>query len=298
MDIFRGESIVSFFDRFKSDEDCLAYLAARKASQGYACVKCGHTKHTVRRKNLARDWNKCHHLESPTAGTLFHKVKFGLRKAFGMVFEMSATTKSISANQMSKRYEVRYVTAWLFMQKVRKAMKSSGKDPMDGDVIVDEFVFGGREDLKQGRSTDSKKKKIVAAVQKDGSGIKRFYFKPIEDYSCASLRVIFDAHISNNAQVMTDKWTGYKPLKKEYNISQQKSDKGRTFFEMNTIVHQLKAWMRSSFSNIHKHHIQGYLDEFSYRINRSIHKQTIFDNLISRMVKHKNLTYNDIIISN
>ncbi|HLT33059.1 MAG TPA: IS1595 family transposase, partial [Aquaticitalea sp.] len=40
------------------------------------------------------------------------------------------------------------------------------------------------------------------------------------------------------------------------------------------------------------------LDEFSYRINRSIHKQTIFDNLISRMVKHKKLTYNDIIISN
>jgi hypothetical protein len=26
--------------------------------------------------------------------------------------------------------------------------------------VVDEFVFGGRENLKQGRSTDSKKKKI------------------------------------------------------------------------------------------------------------------------------------------
>src|SRR5690625_3170515 len=215
-----------------------------------------------------------------------------------MVLVMSGAPQSVSANGMSKRYESRYVTAWLFMREAGKARRSSGSDPMDGDVLVDEAVCGGREDLKQGRSTDSKKKNIVAAVQKDGSGIKRGYFKPIEDYSCASLRVIFDAHISNNAQVMTDKWAGYKPLKKEYNISQQKSDKGRTFFEMNTIVHQLKAWMRSSFSNIHKHHIQGYLDEFSYRINRSIHKQTIFDNLISRMVKHKNLTYNDIIISN
>src|SRR5690625_6431534 len=138
--------------------------------------------------NISCDYNKCNYLECHTAGSFFHKVKFGLRKAFGMVFEMSATTKSISANQMSKRYEVRYVTAWLFMQKVRKAMKSSGKDPMDGDVIVDEFVFGGREDLKQGRSTDSKKKKSVAAVQKDGAGLRRVYMKPIEDYSRASMR--------------------------------------------------------------------------------------------------------------
>lgn len=298
MDIFKGESVINFFDRFKTDEDCLVYLSEKKALKGYCCVKCGHVKYTVRKKNLARDCNRCHHLESPTAGTLFHKVKFGLRKAFGIVFDMTATTKSISANQMSKRYEVRYVTAWLFMQKVRHAMKSSENHPMDGDIIVDEFVFGGKEDLKQGRSTDSRKKKIVVAVQKDETGIKRVYFKVIENYSADSLRVIFDAHISKDACVSTDKWTGYKPLMEDYNITQTKSDKGNTFFEMNTIVHQVKAWLRSTFSNVDKYHIQAYLDEFSYRINRSINKQTIFDKLIVRMTKYKILTYRDIIISN
>ena len=140
MEIFKGESIITFFDRFKTDMDCLEYLAEKKLSLGFICEKCKHNKCTIRKKNLARDCNKCHHIESPTAGTLFHKVKFGLRKSFGFVFEMSATTKSISANQMSKRYEVRYITAWLFMQKVRDAMKSSESKPMKGDVIVDEFV--------------------------------------------------------------------------------------------------------------------------------------------------------------
>ena len=297
MEIFKGESIITFFDRFKTDFDCLEYLATKKWELGFTCKKCGHTKCTIRKKNLARDCNKCHHIESPTAGTLFNKVKFGLRKAFGIVFEMSATIRSMSANQMSKRYEIRYVTAWSFMQKVRSAMKSSEKYPMYGDVIVDEFVFGGKEDLKQGRSTDSKKKKIVAAVEKDEKGIKRVYFKVIQDYSCLSLRTIFDAHISKEANVNTDKWTGYKPLQKEYNITQTKSDKGNTFFEMNTIVHQVKAWLRSTFSGMHEQHIQGYLDEFSYRINRSIHKQTIFDNLISRMLESKSLFYKDIVVS-
>jgi hypothetical protein len=166
MDVFRGQSVIRFHDTFKTDYECLEYLAAKKWDKGYVCKKCGHTKCTIRKKNLARDCNSCHHIESPTAGGLFHKVKFGLKKAFCIVFEMSATTKSMSASQMSKRFEIRYTTAWLFMQKVRNAMKSSETIAMEGDVVVDEFVFGGRENLKQGRSTDSKKKKIVVAIEK------------------------------------------------------------------------------------------------------------------------------------
>jgi len=298
MEQFTGQNIITFLDTFKTDMDCLRYLGEIKWKNGFSCKKCGCDRHTIRKKNFARDCNACHHIESPTAGTLFHKVKFGLRKAFTIVFEMSATTKSISANQMSKRIEVRYITAWLFMQKVRSAMKSSGNHPITGTVIVDEFVFGGREDLKQGRSTNSKKKKVVAAVEKDDEGgIKRVYFKIIPDYSCESLTTIFDAHISKKAKVETDLWTGYNPLKKEYDITQTKSDKGNTFFEMNTIVHQVKAWLRSNFSWMDKEHIQKYLDEYSFRLNRSIHKETIFDLLIRRMINSKSLYYKEIIIS-
>lgn len=299
MEAFIGEGILAYFDRFKTDLDCLKYLHEIKNKKDYKCVKCGHNKFTVRKKNFATDCNRCHHIESPTAGTLFHKVKFGLRKAFSIVFEMSATTKSMSSRQMSKRYEISYSAAWLFTHKVRNAMKSSELHPMVGTVIVDEFVFGGKEDLKQGRSKDSKKKKIAAAIElSDDGGIKRVYFKTIEDYSAKSLTPIFEKHISTTANIQTDKWAGYKPLKKQYNITQVKSDKGNTFFEMNTIVHQVKAWLRSTYSWMHKDHIQKYLDEFSYRINRSIYKQSIFDNLINRMVNAKTLTYSDIIIRN
>ena len=42
---------------------------------------------------------------------------------------------------MSKRYEIRYITAWLFMQKVREAMKSRESTLMTGDVIVDGVCF-------------------------------------------------------------------------------------------------------------------------------------------------------------
>jgi len=45
------------------------------------------------------------------------------------------------------------------MNKIREAMKSSESHPMDGDVHVDEFVVGGKEVGKPGRSCDTTRKK-------------------------------------------------------------------------------------------------------------------------------------------
>jgi len=53
---------------------------------------------------------------------------------------------------------------------------------MDGEVHVDEFVVGGRDSGKPGRSYDSRKKKAVCVVQLTGDGkVKRMYVKKIED---------------------------------------------------------------------------------------------------------------------
>ena len=71
-----------------------------------------------------------------------------------------------------------------------------------------------------------KKKLIIAVETNDTRGIKRVYFDQLEDYSCKEIRKIFDKHISKSASIKTDKWTGYNPLKKEFDLKQIKSDKG------------------------------------------------------------------------
>ena len=81
-----------------------------------------------------------------------------MRKAFTIVFEMSATTNSLSTRQMAQRLKISRTTASSFIKKVRISMASSASQPMIGQVFVDEFVFGGKEDLKQGRSNDIKKR--------------------------------------------------------------------------------------------------------------------------------------------
>jgi len=298
MDIFKGQNILEFSDKFKTDTNCYEYLSELKWANGYKCSKCGGLKYTVEKDGkMSRQCHKCHHIESPSSGTLFHKIKFGMRKAFLLMFEMTATTKGLSASQAAKRYSITRKTSGLFMHKVRIAMKSSETMPINTTVQVDEFVFGGKEDLKQGRSTDVKKKKLVVAVElSENKKVKRVYFDRLDDFSSNSLKNIFEKHISTDAQVYTDKWSGYKPLMSTYSINAQQSNNGSSMKQIHIIIHQVKSWLRSVFSWVHKDHIQKYLDEYSFRINRSIYKETIFHKLASRMMEHEKTDFKAIKI--
>ena len=287
MSQFEGQNIVDFLKVFPDDESCLVYLGDLKWKDGFQCVKCGHQS-GCQRKDHGYFCYRCKHIESPTAGTLFHKVRFGLRKAFCIAFEMSTSSKGISSIQMGKRYGIRQGTAWFFMQKVRKAMESSQKWPLCELVHVDEFVVGGQEEGKKGRSYNTQKTKVIVGVELNQKrGIKRVYAQVIDDYSSKSFTPFFEQHISKDAKIVTDKWRGYTPLKKQYNIDQIPSNIGKNFKELHLIIHQIKSWIRTIPTHASKFHMKKYLDEFSYRINRSQFKQTIFHKIIERMVKHK-----------
>lgn len=284
MELYKGQNLLDFAERFKSNEDCKEYLAYMKWNDGYKCLKCGHES-SQKRRDFSMVCNKCSHIESATANTLFHKVKFGIRKAFFICFEMSTTTKSLSASHIGVRFGITEKTARLFMHKVREAMKSSENHPIDGNVHIDEFVVGGKESGVVGRSYHTKKKKIVCAVELTDEGkVKRMYSMKITNYSSKELQRIFDKHISEKAKVVTDKWKGYRPLMKQYSIEQIESDHGMNFKALHTMIHQVKSWIRTTYSWVSESNIDRYLDEFSYRINRSQSKEIIFNNLVRRMV--------------
>lgn len=295
MEIFKGQNLLEFSAAFKTDDDCKSYLSDIKWEDGYSCRSCANETFQIR-KDFSRTCNKCSHTETTTSDTLFHRVRFGIRKAFFICFEMASSTKSLSATQMGVRYGITEKTARLFMHKVREAMKSSEDHPIDGDVDIDEFVLGGKEKGKVGRSYDSKKKKTVCAVQLTDSGkVKRMYAMRIEDFSAHSLKGIFDRHIAPEAKVRTDEWKGYRPLSKTYNIKQVPSDKGGNFKALHTMIHQIKSWIRTTYSWVSDFNVDRYYQEFCYRINRSQSKNTIFDNLITRMVKADKMCQSQIV---
>lgn len=144
-----------------------------------------------------------------------------------------------------------------------------------------------------------KRKRIVASVElTEGGAIKRVYALKIDDYSSKSLSKIFEKHISSDAQISTDNWKGYRPLKKDYNITQSDSNDGQSMPQMHIIIHQIKSWLRTIHSWVHPEHINSYLDEFSFRINRSIYKQTIFHKIMERVVQGEHFSYKAIKVAN
>jgi hypothetical protein len=72
-----------------------------------------------------RTYNICSDTKTSTADTLFHKVKFGLREAFFICFQMTTTIKSFSASQVAILFGVRENTARLFIYKVREVINQA-----------------------------------------------------------------------------------------------------------------------------------------------------------------------------
>ena len=284
MESFSGVSLFKFMDRFASDETCKQYLFDLKFTKDCTCSKCGNKEWYKGIKAYTKVCKNCRHVESCTSNTLFHKVKFGLRKAFCIVYEVTTTANGMSALQISRKYDVNYDTAWLFLKKVRLSMGSSEAYPMTGKVFVDEFVIGGFEKGAVGRKANSKKIKVVMAVETTNKNrVKRVYNLKISDYSTKELSKLFDKHISTDAMVQTDEWRSYRPLKKRYDITMDKSIKNNS--PVNRMIQQLKSWIRGTHHSISAHHCETYLNEFSFRINRSQFKDVVFHKCVERMVK-------------
>ena len=180
--IFRGVNSIKFNQRFKDDNDCLEYLAEVKWQYGYKCKRCENDKFGNGKHIYNRRCTKCRYDESPTAGTMFEKLKFSILIAFHIVFKISTKKKGMSSLELSNEFELRQMTCWSFKQKLQQAMKSSLKSQLSGLVHVDEFVIGGPEEGKKGRSKGLKKL-VVLAIEIVEEGVGRAYAEVIEHSS-------------------------------------------------------------------------------------------------------------------
>ncbi|UWZ79752.1 IS1595 family transposase [Geoalkalibacter halelectricus] len=282
---FDSLNSIEFFQRFPDEATCYEYLSIAKwHSSGFICRKCGHNKYCIGKRPFSRRCLRCKYDESPTAGTAFDKLKFSKHIAFHILFKLSSRKKGISTVELSKEFSLRQKTCWAFKWKIQQAMQSSGRYPLTGEVHVDEFVIGGPEEQKRGRSHGSKKI-VIMALEIVEKGVGRAYAQVLDDYSSKSFIPFFEKHISKDAVIKTDEWTGYKPLKKDYpNLKQIPSLSGKGFPDVHIHIMNIKGWLRGIHHHCSKEHLQGYLDEYHFRFNRRNSEGVLFNTLIKRMV--------------
>lgn len=295
MRILKSIDKQTFKNRFATKKDCYNFLAELKWSDGYSCKRCGYHVFIKGKQPSSRRCSKCEYDESTTTGTLFHTLKFGIDKAFEMMYEIVTSKKGANSIWLAEHFGVNQKTAWLFRQKVQIAMKSSEQFPLEGEVHVDEFEIGTPQKGEQGRSKSDKKVRVVITFENRNGKSGRGYAKVIQDYSTKSLESIFDHHIKLDAMVIADGWSGYKPLKERYpNLTQTLSDNGNNFKMLHIQIRNFKNWLRGVHSYCSKEYLQKYIDEYFFRFNRRNHRKSILDKIIQRCVSHEPITYESI----
>jgi hypothetical protein len=284
---FIGVNSIKFNKRFKEDLDCYEYLSLVKWEAGYRCRKCDYEKYCKGEKPFSRRCLKCKYDESSTSNTMFDKLKFSILIAFHIVFKIGTKKKGMSSLELSHEFELRQKTCWFFKQKVQQVMKSNMRSTLTGVVHVDEFVIGGPEEGKKGRSKGLKKL-IVLAIEILEDGVGRAYAEVIEHSSAKELGSFLVKYVSKDADLVSDKWKGYTPLKKEFKkLKQVASDEGKNFKKLHIHIMNIKGWLRGIHHHCSKEHMQNYLDEYHFRYNRRSNMDTIFDVLIRKMVFYK-----------
>jgi transposase-like protein len=150
------------------------------------------------------------------------------------------------------------------------------------------MMFGGYEEGMVGRSNDSSKRKIVMVVEATKKhGIKRVYGLKINNYSGKELQRLFDKHIAKGTTVITDGWRGYNVMKSDYKIVEDKVKMKKNNNPINRMIQQFKSWIRGVYHKSSHEHIESYLNEFCFRINRSLWKETHFHSAILKGLAHQ-----------
>ena len=280
-------------ERFKTEDDCKAFIQAARWPNGVLCPRCGNDKVYALKK---RPWHwqcqKCAkhgYRFSITTGTVFENTKYPLRTWFEVGYLMCQSKKGISALQIHRQIgSGDYRTAWFICHRLRAAMKNEEFTRLVGKVEVDETYVGGkgknrhRKDRFKGGGTAGKIP-VIGAISRKGNVVCQI----IENTDTGTLdrfvRRTVDEEVS---LVATDEHSGYRFLSPAYPHQAVRHIKGEYVRgEVHTqyidsFWSLLKRGIIGSYHNVSKDYLPLYLNEFTFRHNERKNPD-IFEKLIS-----------------
>jgi hypothetical protein len=172
------------------------------------------------------------------------------------------------------------------------------REPLKGEVEIDEFFLGGYEEGLRGSRQRGKKALCAVAVEVRGRGSGRLRLAALPDASKASLDAFASATTERGAIVRTDGWRGYNGLSKlgyDHRRRSQLAEPGEQLLpRAHRAVSNLKAWLHGTHRGVGDPHLQTYLDEYLFRHNRRRTPMAAFQTLLGLGTQHAPTTYAQI----
>lgn len=254
----------------------------------------------MHQRRLLWQCKDCGRQTSATAGTVMHGSHTPLRTWFWAAYLVATHHPGISAKQLQRQLALsRYETAWLILQKLRRAMVAPERELLKREVEIDEFFLGGHEEGLRGGRQRGKKALVAIAIEVRGHGSGRLRLRVLPDASGPTLRDFARATTENGAIVHTDGLQSYRVLAKHgydhrRRLQQAAAPGDQLLPRAHRAISNLKAWMHGTHRGVSPEHLPVYLDEYVFRHNRRAHPMAAFQTLLGLGALHAPTTYNEI----
>jgi len=290
---------MEFEKNFSTEEACQRYLFKLRWPDGFKCPRCGNKK-AWPLKGALYQCAKCNSKVSVMAGTIFHGTHKPLTLWFRAIWWLTGQKNGASALTIQKIMGLgSYRTAWVWLQKLRRAMVTPERDNLSGVVEVDETYVGGGKPGKRGRGAAGKALVVVAAGLNDSS-IGRIRLHRVKDASSDSLSDAVCKTVNKGSVIRTDDWRGYSGLASTGYIHEivRQSEVGEDLLpNCHRVASLLKRWLLGTHQGaVSKEHLDYYLDEFTFRFNRrtSTHRGKLFYRLLQNAVRIEPVTFDQM----
>jgi transposase-like protein len=292
---------VDFQQRFPDDAACLEYLAGSRWPEGFRCPACAGERAWVLERRHLWECCECHHQASVTAGTVMHGTHTPLRLWFWAAYLVATHTPGISAVQLQRQLGIsRYETAWLMLQKLRRAMVAPEREPLRDEVEIDETLVGGHHEGRRGGRQRDGKALVGVIVEVRGQGSGRLRLQVLPAAGQATLTPWVSELVAPGAIVHTDGWKGYNGLAaagyRHRPLLQRRDhpDHRKLLPRAHRASANLKTWLQGTHRGVSADHLQVYLDEFVFRHNRRRTPMAAFQTLLGLGALHSPTTYRQI----
>ena len=219
---------------------------------------------------------------------------------------MTAAKNGVSAKTLQRWLGFgSYQTAWTMLHCFRTAMVRPDRDRLSDQVEVDETLVGGEEQGgKRGRGAGRKTLVAVAVEVLSPKGFGRVRMRCVPDASGASLGPFVCEAVEQGATVLTDGWSGYNELAMhgfthQRTILSHSDDPAHVSMPgVHRVAALLKRWLLGTHQGaVESDHLQGYLDEFTFRFNRrhSAFRGLLFRRLLEQAVQTSPMTYRSLV---
>ena len=248
----------------------------------------------------------CRHQVSVTAGTTLDNTKTPLTVWFWAAYLMTTDKRGVSALLLQRQLALsRYETAWMMLHKLRRAMVNLAREPLRGEVEVDDTWVGGTQaGLRGSRQLKGRKAALVlVAVEKRGRGTGRARMQVIPDFKSTTLLAFLKRNVAPGSTVYTDglksftglTQAGYKhmPRTQPLRIDLRKGAKSAVPLA-DRAIGNLQQWLIGTYHGVSREQLQVYLDEFVFRHNRRRLPMAAFQTLLGLGSGRKPTNYTQI----